>query len=355
MRLMLLAFVSGVVLGALELVLHLSPEAFGQRRSNEIFSRYDTRPGGIYAREKSSRMRFMWPDYTTENYWNGYRWRHSTDALGFRNPPGTPAGVLLLGDSLIYGHGVEEEETVAHFLRVEHEVPAYNMGRQGAALYDEYVYLRTFLPELTPSAIVLFVFLNDFDDLEVYRTTEEIVQIPEIDRLDYTAIRTWTKQLPGKIPSLPRQWLWRRPSLRLLASAVRELRGLTWTAPAWAAPPGIDPPFLAPLVDPDRLARLQSYYDRIFADLAKRCSDRSQALRIVFLPAVLGPGVGVEAQANALALVRTAAAEAELPVYDSSAQFSGCTACYLPNDGHFTAEGHRRLARYLAETVLRRN
>lgn len=352
LRLTLVAVTVLAVLGLLELLLATRPELFGEQRANAIFSTYDARPGGIYVREKRSRMRFMWPDFATGNYWNGYRWQHATDARGFRNPPGTPTDVLLLGDSLIYGHGVEEVETVAHFLRSEHRVGAYNMGRQGAALYDEYVLLRTFLPELAPKAIVLFVFLNDFDDLEVYRTTEEISAIPELDQLDYAALREWNRELAARLPWAFRRWLWRRPSLRLLLSVAKELPGLSFTAPAFAAESAPDPPFLAPLLDDVRRSRQATYYDRIFADLAARCRARGIELRIVYLGAGADPETYDVAQAAAVALIGEAASASHLGFFDSRPVFAGCSECFLPRDGHFTGAGHRRLARFVAGTVL---
>lgn len=353
-RLTLLTATALVLLGLLELLLALAPQVFGEQRANAIFSTYDTKPGGIYVREKRSRMRFMWPEFATGNYWNGYRWHHATDGRGFRNPPGTPTEVLLLGDSLVYGHGVEEEATVAHYLRSEHGVGAYNMGRQGAALYDEYVLLRSFLPELAPKAIVLFVFLNDFDDLEVYRTADEITAIPEIDQLDYGALREWNRQLPARMPSALRRWLWRRPSLRLLRSAAQDLGGLMLTTPAWAAESAPGPPFLAPLLDSELRDRLASYYQRIFVDLAARCRARAIDLRIVYLSFGADPGKYGTAQAIAVELVRAAAELSHLPVDDTRELFSGCSDCFLAHDGHYTAAGHRRLARFVAETVLAR-
>jgi hypothetical protein len=92
---------------------------------------------------------------------NGLRWRHATDARGFRNPDGVPTQVLLLGDSMIYGHGVEEPATVAGVLRREHAIAAYDMSRQGSCLYDDYVLLRLWLERLRPRQVVLFVFVND--------------------------------------------------------------------------------------------------------------------------------------------------------------------------------------------------
>jgi len=55
-------------------------------------------------------------------YYNRYVWTHEADALGFRNRgPIVPADVLLLGDSFIYGHGVEYESA---FLRRAGATPA---------------------------------------------------------------------------------------------------------------------------------------------------------------------------------------------------------------------------------------
>ncbi len=226
------------------------------------------------------------------------------------------------------------------------------MGRQGAALFDEYVYLRTWLPELEPRSVVLFVFLNDFDDLEVYRTTEQISTMPEIDQLDYDAIRQWAEELPGRQPSAARRWLARRPSLRLLRSAAKELRSLALTTPAWAADFPADPPFLAPLKDPDRRARLGTYYTRIFGDLAQRCRSRGIDLSVVYLGGGSDPQSYQPAQELAVDLVRGAAGESGTPFFDSRGTFYGCDECFLPRDGHFTPVGHRRLARFVAETVL---
>ena len=132
----------GVLLTLLlvEAALQLAPRLFSRGVQHLAFSRYDALPGGMYVKEKQTRMRVMRSNVTMHAYSHGYWWRHATDVLGFRNPPNLERrDVLLLGDSLIYGHGVEENQTVAHFLRSEHQVAAYNMGRQGQCLYECYV------------------------------------------------------------------------------------------------------------------------------------------------------------------------------------------------------------------------
>ena len=46
-------------------------------------------------------------------YWQGHWWRHSANAAGFRGALVDQADAVFLGDSMIYGHGVEDEETVS--------------------------------------------------------------------------------------------------------------------------------------------------------------------------------------------------------------------------------------------------
>jgi len=179
------------VLG-LELVLRLGAgviaPALGEL-GNAVYSRYGSLPGDIYVFDHELSMTFMRPDFETTNYWNGYFWHHATDSRGFRNPPGLEdTSLLVLGDSFIYGHGVEEEHTLTAYLRSEHGRPAYNMGRQGDCLFQHYVLLRLFLDRLQPRRVVLFVFVNDFHDLTVFRTPEQIRERPEIDRYDYDRI-----------------------------------------------------------------------------------------------------------------------------------------------------------------------
>ena len=72
----------------LEALLAVWPGVLSPRLGNYAFSKYGTFPGGIYYRDPESGIHFMHPDFETETYFNGYRWHHRTDELGFRNPPG---------------------------------------------------------------------------------------------------------------------------------------------------------------------------------------------------------------------------------------------------------------------------
>jgi len=346
-----------VALAILELALRLAPEFPGMRLANATWSRYGRFPGGIYARERASGVYFMWPSQRVENYWNGHRWRHATDSLGFRNPEGASHDVLLLGDSLIYGHGVDEEATVAHFLRSEHGIGAYNMGRQGACFYDQYVYLRTFAAELRPRTIVLFVFLNDFDDLEVYRSAEKIATLPET-AYDYAGIRRWAATLAERRPGAVRSFFASLPSFRLLRGVAKSLSGpVGFATPAWAASkpetplPANAPPYLAPLASDERFAAIRDYYFRLFDDLRSRDGVRGSRILWVFLDAGSDARGFPREQGRGMRLLDDLAARFDGAAFDTRPIYADCGDCFLPRDGHYTAAGHRRLARFVADAL----
>lgn len=80
-------------------------------------TKYSTQLGGIYYYDHRLQMNFMLPNHATTMYYNGYVWRHETDALGFRNKPlQVPTDVVLLGDSVVYGHGVDFEHMLGYDL-----------------------------------------------------------------------------------------------------------------------------------------------------------------------------------------------------------------------------------------------
>ena len=84
-NLALLATTIIVLLLLFEVVLRLWPDMLGQEFANSVMTRYTLASDGIFYHDPSLKMNFMKPNFETENYWNGYRWYHQTDELGFRN------------------------------------------------------------------------------------------------------------------------------------------------------------------------------------------------------------------------------------------------------------------------------
>jgi hypothetical protein len=332
-------------LAALEVSLRVRPLKRASSLANDVYTAYGSFPGGIYFTEPQTGMNFMVPGFGTENFWNGYSWRHRTDELGFRNPPGLrDRSLLLLGDSMIYGHGVEEEWTVAHLLRTRHRLPAYNMARQGDCLYQQYILVRLYLGELKPRTVVLFAFLNDFHDLLSYRTAEELERMPET-RLDFAALRDRVEKL-GRDPAypLPRH-AYRLRSLRLLRGLARSLQG-DWISRAEAAAPD---PLAAAVLEEEPFRKASRYYRRALADLHRRTTAAGTGLQVVLLDPgpVVGPA-GERANERMETLLLQASRETGFAFATTRDVFKGCGDCFLPGDGHLSPRGHARLARFLA-------
>ena len=340
----------------LEVALRTLPLRRACDLANDVYTAYGSFPGGIYFTDPETGINFMKPDFETENFWNGHSWLHRTDALGFRNPPGLPARngrpILLLGDSLIYGHGVDEEHTASHVLRSKYGRPVYNMARQGDCLFQQHVLLRLYLAELRPRQVVLFVFLNDFHDLLSYRTDAELAHLPELG-LDYGALRGSVARL-GREPEYPfhrRAYLFR--SLRLLRGLGRYLEG-DWIARAEAAParPG-DP--AAAILEPEPFRKAGGYYRRMLAETRRLAAAAGADFRIVLLD--VGPVVGPDGQRAYERLevfLSQTSGDLGIPFATTEGVFTGCGDCFLAHDGHLSPQGHARLARFLEAAVLAR-
>jgi hypothetical protein len=151
------------------------PRVLGYEFASGVWSRYSTRPNGIYYEDPVLRMNFMLPNYRTEMYYNAYTWTHQTDALGFRNPRTmTEADVILLGDSFIYGHGVEIDQTVGRALERLTPYSVVNLARQGDCALQEAYLLTRHIERFRPRHVVYFYYRNDILDLFVYRTPAEL-------------------------------------------------------------------------------------------------------------------------------------------------------------------------------------
>ena len=341
-----------VGLTLLEVVLRVAPGVVDGKLANAVHSAYHANPGGIYFHDRQTRIDFMRPDTVARCYWNGYFWQHRADAEGFRNPPGTASdGLLLLGDSMIYGHGVDEDDTFTHHLRSEHGRPAYNMGRPGDTLYQEYVRARLALDRLHPEQLVLFVFLNDFEDMAAYRTPEQIRDAPELEQLDYEALAARVRQ-PVR-DDLDRQ-------VRRLR-VWRLLKGLRKSRPAPVAAKAehdVLHPFIAAILDDERFFPVADYYRRVLGDLATRAHAQDVEFSVVLLD--IGDRVNhfavphmIPAQDRLFAMLSEIGTENDFLVRSTRDLYLGCSDCFLPNDGHLTPEGHRRLAAFVDRELPR--
>lgn len=375
-RLLALAASLALAWAVLELVLRLAAPALAPalgQVGNYVYTAYHRHANGIYfgGSDRELRLQFMRPDFEATNYWNGYFWHHATDRWGFRNPPGTPAEVLVAGDSFVYGHGVEEEDTLTARLRRDHGIAAYNLGRQGDCLYQEYVLLRIYLDEFRPREVVLTVFVNDFEDLLVYRTPEQLAARPEMAR-GYAGEAERIAREGRDVDHDLEDQLLRSRALRLLAGAAKQaglaalpgrvLRGLP--APRVEAAPAVTdteprPPwadahsYLLPILDWDRFLPLLEYHEEVLGDLARRTAERGARLSVVFVEHPDDDDRWTRlAQRRVNNQLRRLCGRLGIPYRSLQPALRGCETCFLPGDGHFSPEGHRRVADFLAAEVL---
>ena len=155
------------VLGA-EAVLWLFPGVLHGRVANYTFSGYHQDPGGVF-RPHSRLGREMIPGFRRAMYWNGHWWTHETNEDGYRGPALPAADAVFLGDSLIYGHGVEAEETLpAQFAAVSGRSAA-NLGQQGIGPIQSLLLFREKGARLRPRLVYVCLHPGDAQDaLDVY-------------------------------------------------------------------------------------------------------------------------------------------------------------------------------------------
>jgi lysophospholipase L1-like esterase len=101
------------------------------------------------------------------------------NSLGFRGPevpkkPENEFRILALGDSMVYGQGVDEEHIMTARLqamlderRPECHVRVVNMGVRAYQTNQELALFKKFGFQLHPDAVLLFFYLNDFDSTNI--------------------------------------------------------------------------------------------------------------------------------------------------------------------------------------------
>ncbi len=173
----------GMVEAGLRLSLDLIPASFG----NHLGSGYYDTGSGIYRYDSQLHLLRMRPNYRRAMFFNDYHWTHQTDGLGFRNPTTrTEASIVLLGDSMIYGHGVEESSTVRSHLEKELPQSVINLGQQGACIHTEYQILKNVGMDLHPQQIYNFILNNDLVDLREGLSEREMQTLLNLPTEDHS-------------------------------------------------------------------------------------------------------------------------------------------------------------------------
>jgi hypothetical protein len=339
-NLALLVASAALLLAGVEVLLRARPTVLGQTFANGALSKYTTRDGGIYYRDRDLRIHFMIPNFSTRMSYNGYHWTHETDSLGFRNRgPVTPADVMLLGDSYIYGHGLEYEDTVGHRLHELTNLTVANLGRQGDCIFQEAYLLTEYLPLLRPRWVIYTFYENDIPDLYAFlseRQMEEFVASP-LEAIRYPARMDPAAALQARAESIQKLSLVQRIRQQLYLYKVwRWLRWRLGVREAAAAP-------RRGPVDPDDERSLAWRYTRHALLYMQFLTERARAQLVVV---ALTP-----ANRRQHELLREIAHEAGLPFLDTAAFTAADTRLWLRGDGHLSPEGARQLAGLMAAYV----
>lgn len=337
-----IAFGTLLALAVIEVALRLFPGLLSAGLADQVYSRYRVSPGGIYYAVRGYPLRFCWPGFRVAMYSHGYRWLHETDFRGFRNPPGVATELLLLGDSQIYGHGVEEPQTAAAVLRQRFGRGAYNMGRQGDCLRESYVLTRLFLSELKPRDVVVFVHFNDFEDLLQYK--EGAITAPELE-WDYQKFRRMMDD-----PAFSE--VFGTQMDRLLTVRLAKGLYLASTQPLPVPAPFLPdrPPLSADaMMAPERFRLATEYYRQMLPKLADVCQEGGAQLHVVYLSCGLPDVAAFDRQAAGV--IKEICDRDAIPFGDTEQLIT--VERILPGDGHLTAMGHEVLAEWL-DGFLRR-
>jgi len=93
--------------------------------------------------------------------------------------------IVVVGDSLTYGYGIEERFTYSSIveaqLSTDHAVEVLNLGVSGYQSEDVLNALKRFLPDLDPDLVIYGVCLNDFLPTRIgeYQSTAYALPLPE--------------------------------------------------------------------------------------------------------------------------------------------------------------------------------
>ncbi len=332
-----------IVLLALELTLRAWPTLLGHAFANGALSRYTSRAGGIYYADRGLRMSFMIPNHSATMLANGYVWRHRTDALGFRNDTlHVPADIMLLGDSIVYGHGVDFEHTIGHALEQRSGLRVVNLGRQGDCAFQEAYLLTAYRPVFKPSVVVHVFSPNDIEDLHALLsdTAMRAFIAQPVDRITFPP-----RTDPAKLLAERERRLRQRSLITRLDEDTYVMKALRWIPYGYrqgqaahaAAGPGAYSAGVS--VDPTSLGWRYTEHALFYM---KHVADEGGA-RLLTTTIVQG---------RQREILRDIAVRAGITFIDAAPLFDGPS--FLPNDGHLSPHGARVMADLIAAELERR-
>jgi len=329
-----------------EIVLRVHPVLLGDLFANKVLSKYNNGYDGIYEYDPVVKMNFMKPNFETIAYWNRYKWVHKTDSWGFRNPVDrNSADVVLLGDSLIYGHGVNQNQTVGHFLERITNHSVMNLGRQGDCAFQEVYILNKYGFKFRPRYVLYFFYTNDISDLGTYLSQDEMKQF----------IETQIENITFKDRSLPKRVTYPRAEklIRSLGKNLYITESINYAhqiikqkseKKKTMSKNNPSMPAIVDKLDKSTYAEignsLEWKYTKKSILQMQHVSDVNNAV-FVIVPITFG-------NTQQFNILKNIASENNIPFIDTRA-IDHVRSYRLPGDGHFTGEGALALAKIVAK------
>jgi hypothetical protein len=173
----LYVLVFGLILAAvgvllLEAVLRLWPGVLGGEVANTAYTGYHWYGGGIY-RLDAHRGPVMRPNVQRRMYWSGHWWWHEANADGYRGPAVSRADAVFLGDSMIYGHGVEGDQTLPARFAARTGQKVANLGQQGTCQVQSLLTWRAIGRGLKPRWVFASVHFTDLEEVSLLYDEDE--------------------------------------------------------------------------------------------------------------------------------------------------------------------------------------
>ncbi len=163
---------------ALELSLRLTLNSQPRELANLILNKYTYMADGIYYYDPRWDIRIMKPNFgQPEMYYNGFWWHHKSNNIGIRAEEDIArADIVVLGDSLVYGHGVESDRTLTHYLEECSGLTVANLGVQADYPPSQYVRLKHLGLFLRPKTVLFFINgAQDEMDFSIYCPTMDYI------------------------------------------------------------------------------------------------------------------------------------------------------------------------------------
>ena len=162
-RLLYLSLLAAAGALAFEVLLHAVPGVLRGHVANVAYTGYHWQSGGIY-RLDPHRGPVLRPSFRRRMYWNGHWWTHETNADAYRGERLARSEAVFLGDSMIYGHGVEAAQTVPARFAALTGIPTANLGQQGTSLVQSLLILLEKGAALHPRVVFVSSHPTDIEE-----------------------------------------------------------------------------------------------------------------------------------------------------------------------------------------------